>query len=191
MITKYDIDNIDFKIFHKIIHPLEKFYRQEENYRLLSYLSTKFNNTIILDIGANLGFSALALSYNDSNLIYSFDIINSMYPRILEKHNIRLFIQDLFIHKILLEWKEIILNSSLIYFDLGPIIDNTNFMMYNFLKSNNYQGIILYNDIKHQYNYDYFWKKIPDTEKVDLTDIGNFMGIGMITFNDDYRRSFF
>jgi len=84
-----------------------------------------------------------------------------------------------------------VVTASLIYFDLGPIIDNTNFMMYNFLKSNNYQGIILYNDIKHQYNYDYFWKKIPDTEKVDLTDIGNFMGIGMITFNDDYRRSFF
>ena len=47
-----------------------------QHYRLLSYLSTLFNNSDIFDIGTHRGSSAMALSYNPTNKVYSFDIEN-------------------------------------------------------------------------------------------------------------------
>ena len=41
----------------------------KEHYKLLSYFSTLFNNSNILDIGTYSGCSALALSYNSTNTI--------------------------------------------------------------------------------------------------------------------------
>ena len=43
-------------------------------YQLYAYLSTKFNDSIILDIGTRYGGSALALSFNESNHVRSYDI---------------------------------------------------------------------------------------------------------------------
>ena len=43
-------------------------------YRLYSYLSTFFNNTIILDIGTSFGRSAIALSHNDKNKVITYDV---------------------------------------------------------------------------------------------------------------------
>ena len=48
----------------------------KEHYKLLAYLSTTFNFKNIIDIGTHLGNSSLALSYNISNTIYTFDIID-------------------------------------------------------------------------------------------------------------------
>jgi len=43
-------------------------------YKLYAYLSTFFNDTIILDIGTRTGGSALALSYNLNNKVISYDL---------------------------------------------------------------------------------------------------------------------
>jgi predicted O-methyltransferase YrrM len=45
-----------------------------EHYRLIAYLSTRFNNSLLFDIGTNKGYSALALSYNPTNRVISYDI---------------------------------------------------------------------------------------------------------------------
>ena len=45
----------------------------KEHYRLLSYISTLYNGVTILDIGTYKGCSALALSFNPSNKVVSFD----------------------------------------------------------------------------------------------------------------------
>ena len=45
-------------------------------YRLYSYLSTFFNNTIILDIGTSFGRSAIALSHNDKNKVIKSEYLN-------------------------------------------------------------------------------------------------------------------
>ena len=45
-----------------------------EHYRLLTYLSTCYNNCTIIDLGTDKGCSALALSYNPSNHVISYDI---------------------------------------------------------------------------------------------------------------------
>lgn len=46
----------------------------EEHYQLLAYLSTRFDNKTLFDIGTLKGYSALALSYNPSNRVISYDI---------------------------------------------------------------------------------------------------------------------
>ena len=51
----------------------------KEQYKLLSYLSAQFTGRHILDIGTGRGASALALSSNPTNTIYSFDI-QHLYP---------------------------------------------------------------------------------------------------------------
>jgi len=76
---KYDItiDNLNtlnFETTFKHIIGEEKeinFFSEpgKEHYKLLSYLSTLFNNSNILDIGTHLGHSSLALSYNKTNTI--------------------------------------------------------------------------------------------------------------------------
>ena len=44
---------------------------------LLSHLSTYFNDSVIVDMGTRDGDSAVALSYNKSNRIYTYDIDHS------------------------------------------------------------------------------------------------------------------
>ena len=44
---------------------------------LLSHLSTYFNDSVIVDMGTRDGDSAVALSYNKLNRIYTYDIDHS------------------------------------------------------------------------------------------------------------------
>ena len=45
-----------------------------EHYKLLAYLSTLFNNELLIDLGTYRGLSALAMSYNQKNKVFTFDI---------------------------------------------------------------------------------------------------------------------
>ena len=46
----------------------------KEPYSLYAYLSTTFDNGTILDIGTLYGSSAVALSYNTTNKVISYDV---------------------------------------------------------------------------------------------------------------------
>ena len=71
--SKNDIlSRVSSKAFVDIVDKCDtEFYGSigKEHYKLLSYLSTLFNNSIIIDIGTHRGSSALALSYNSTNII--------------------------------------------------------------------------------------------------------------------------
>ena len=67
-----------------------------QHYRLLSYISTLFDNHNIIDIGSHRGYSALALSYNKSNTIYSFDIADNVRNNIKYVNNIQFIIDNVF-----------------------------------------------------------------------------------------------
>ena len=68
----------------------------KEHYRLLAYFSTLFNNTNIIDIGTHRANSALALSYNDTNIIHTFDIIDKVNnDNIKNTKNIHFHIENL------------------------------------------------------------------------------------------------
>jgi hypothetical protein len=73
----------------------------------LSYFSKLFNNSNIIDIGTHLGHSALALSYNDTNTIYTFDIVDKVETSIKNTPNIKFCYDNLFDKNVFNKWKDI------------------------------------------------------------------------------------
>ena len=121
-ITLEDIQRLDFTQFNSIINNDIEFNSPpgKEHYKLLSYFSTLFNNSNIIDIGSHLGHSALALSYNKSNTVYSFDIVDNIKPIIKNTENINWLQDDLFNKNMAEKWKTTILSSPFIFLDVDP-----------------------------------------------------------------------
>ena len=66
----------------------------QSEYRLYAWLSTQFNNTTILDVGTRTGGSALALSYNETNKVISYDLVEQGASSGISKSNVEFKIQD-------------------------------------------------------------------------------------------------
>lgn len=189
MIKKEDIELINLQKIKKN-NNISEFYADPgiEHYKLLAYLSTLFNETHIIDIGTHQGTSAKALSYNSSNTIYSFDIVDNVF---LENHadNIIFNIHNLFDSneefscKI---WEEKILSSPLIFLDIDPHDGRIEYNFYLFLKKNNYQGILILDDIWYFKDMrDNCWFKILTEDKIDITNLGHWSGTGVVQFRAD------
>ena len=107
-------------------------YFQARYYVILAHLSTYFNDSILIDLGTHRGESAAALSYNKSNIVYTYDIEHraEAAQRVEEEKNIRYIIGDCIEN----DWsgmamlegvhpksdKEIFLSSKLIFLDVDP-----------------------------------------------------------------------
>jgi len=113
----------------------------QSEYRLYAWLSSQFNNSVILDVGTRTGGSALALSYNDSNQVISYDLMEQGASQI-QKENITFKIQD-FREDDTLDWKRI----SIIMIDVDPHDGVQEVEMMEFLKEKNWKGIMLLDDI--------------------------------------------
>jgi hypothetical protein len=73
------------------------------------------------------------------------------------------------------------------------------FNMYQWLKENNYDGIIIFDDIylgkkghmfenrrlEGHYMYQNLWSKIPECDKICISNLGHKSGTGIINFNQD------
>jgi predicted O-methyltransferase YrrM len=158
----------------------------DEHYRLLSFLSTQFNNTTIFDVGTAHGNSALSLSYNPSNTVYTFDIKDTVANNdIRQKENITRSLDNLFDKITQQKWLETILSASFIFLDVDPHNGTMEYDFYKFLKDINYQGFLICDDVHHFAEMrDNFWNKIPASEKVDLTKYGHWSGTGVVVFSD-------
>ena len=78
-------------------------------------------------------------------------------------------------------YDELILNSKIILLD--TFHDGTfELKFYNHLKSINYKGYLLLDDIKLNNEMVEFWNQI-ELEKQDLTHIGHVSGTGVVYFN--------
>jgi hypothetical protein len=189
-ITFDNLNNLDFDKYKNIVYDEANidFYSPpgKEHYKLLSYFSTLFNNSNIIDIGTHLGHSALALSYNKTNTIYSFDILDKVRPNIKNVENIKFFKDDLFDKETFDKWSELILSCPFIFLDVDPHNGIMEYTFINFLKEIDYQGIIICDDIWYfKEMRDNFWYKIEEMYRYDLTNIGHWSGTGIITFNKD------
>jgi len=184
-----NINNLQFEMYYnEIVKNSEKEFfgiPGQQHYRLLSYFSTLFNNSIIIDIGTHLGNSALSLSYNKTNTIYSFDIIDKINnSQIKTQKNINFYFDNLFEKKGQEKWKDTILKSAFIFLDVDPHNGTMEMDFYNFLKGINYQGFVICDDIWHFKDMrDNFWYKIPYENRYDLSEFGHFSGTGIFTFN--------
>lgn len=159
----------------------------KQHYRLLSYLSSLFNNSVILDIGTHRGQSAFALSYNLSNTVHTFDIQNNIYNNVIrQKNNIQFHYDNLFEEEGQQKWKETVLKSAFIFLDVTPHNGKMEMKLYNYLKSINYSGFLIcggiwfYKEIR-----DELWFKIDDKYQFDLTLVGHSYGTGVVTMSQD------
>ena len=147
----------------------------KEHYRLIAYLGTLFNDTVIFDIGTNKGCSSLALSYNNTNRIISYDVVSCtelMYADELTK--IEYLIGDA-------RKDARLLNASLIMLDTfhDGVFEKA---LYGYLKKNNYKGLLFLDDIRLNQPMEAFWHSITEP-KEDLTDLGHWSGSGIVDFS--------
>ena len=164
-----------------------------QEYRLYSYLSTYFYNTIILDIGTLNGRSAISLSHNDTNNVISYDIYNNInndnhiiYSKKNIKFNIKNVLDDLN--------EELIKNVKIVMIDIDHY-ETIELEIINRLKELNFSGIILLDDITNhpdpQINIcmNILWNNIHD-KKYDFTKYGHFSGTGIVVINYDINFIF-
>lgn len=153
----------------------------KEHYKLLAYLSAQFTGRHILDIGTHRGASALALSYNPTNTIYSFDI-QHLYP-LPQADKINYHREDQWDPSTRARWESIILESAFIFMDIDPHEGTREFEFYEWLRDKDYKGFIICDDIWYfKEMRDNFWYKIPSEHKVDVTELGHWSGTGIIRF---------
>jgi hypothetical protein len=179
-LNKENVSNIDLAKFSRYVANREHrnyFFdvNFKEHYRLIAYLSTLFDHSHIFDIGTNLGYSALALSYHHSNKIISYDIVECKDLNHAEElSNIEYLIGDIL-------KDERLLGAPLIMLDTNHdgIFENK---LYNYLKANNYKGLLFLDDIHINQPMRHFWNSIS-TAKDDITDLGHWSGSGLVDFS--------
>jgi hypothetical protein len=151
-----------------------------EHYKLLAYLSNKINNATIFNIGTHMGYNACALSYNKNNTVYAFDLVDKVDISMLNSNVI--FKTDDIMDSDRDIWKIELLNSAIILLDIEPHNGKKEYEFYLWLKENNYNGLLILDDIHYFKNMrDNCWHHIPSDEKYDLTPFGHWSGTGIVT----------
>ena len=162
-------------IFHDVNNYEEYFSAcGAQHYRLLSYLSSQFQNSNIIDIGTHRGNSALALSYNKTNTIHTFDIVSNINPHIMtHTKNITCYKENIFEEETANKYKELILSCPFILLDVDPHDGGNELIWYEYLKKIDYKGFVICDDIWYfKEMRDNFWYNISHVERYDLTHLG-------------------
>lgn len=182
VLQKDDINDIDLSSLNKYVdwnsNNFQYFNLEagKEHYKLLAYLSETLECSKIVDIGTYLGYSAVALSYNDQKHVYSYDIFD-WFPgegtTAESKSNITLFVGDY-----MSDFSEIIKDTDLIMIDIDHT-GATETEIMNVLRKKQYKGLVLLDDINLNDEMREFWKAIPE-KKVDISDVGHWSGTGLV-----------
>ena len=156
----------------------------QSEYRLYAWLSTKFNNTTILDVGTRTGGSALALSYNDKNKVISYDLVEQGASSGIKKDNITFKVQD-FREDDTLDYD----NISIIMIDVDPHDGTAEEEMFEYLEEKGWKGLVLLDDIGPQWpEIEDFWNRIT-FPKINVTEIGHMSGTGLVNFDEKHNIS--
>jgi hypothetical protein len=185
-VTKKELNEIDYSNYYKTIMSISNYQGYfflesgKEHYRLISYISTLYNNRTLIDIGTYQGFSALALGYNGQNAVKSYDIKKEKEVDLISKdisltNNISFYIENV------LDDLNTLLSSPFIVLDTAHdgIFEEK---VIRCLIDNNWNGILLMDDINEYAALSYIWKSLKK-EKYDLTYKGHWSGTGIAVFN--------
>lgn len=158
----------------------------KEHHRLLAYMSTFFEDGVIIDLATDHGQDALALSYNTKNTVHTFDVKEKLTEEQKQykwkSRKIEFHEENLWNANVRKKWKDTLLSSQLIFVDLDPHDGYLEYELYSWLKRNKYKGILLFDDIHFPGMQMNLWSKIPDSDKHDITHLGHFSGTGMVLF---------
>jgi len=164
----------------------------DQHFRLLTYMSTLVNHSVIVDIGTNKGHGAYALAYNPTNTVYTFDTDKKIDATVAKKGNIQPIIGSLLSEDFREQWKNTILSSAFIFMDIEPHDGIVEHEIVQYLKSIDYKGVIVCDDIWFFKGMrDNLWYKIEEQYKYDFSDIGHWSGTGLISFHPDAVKSLF
>ena len=152
----------------------------ESPYQLYAYLSTFFNNTIIVDIGTGLGGSALAFSHNPTNRILSYDVFYQSADRI-KKDNIEWRIDNI-LEDNSFDWDAV----SIVCVDADSEDGSIERTIIESLRDKNWSGILIIDKIYKRYIHK-VWEEIF-FEKLDATDIGSKKGTGIVNFGTQKKH---
>ena len=157
----------------------------QSEYRFYAYMSTWFNNTTILDIGTRTGGSALALSYNPTNKVRSYDLVEQGASQGIKKDNIKWNIGD-FMEDEDIDWD----NVSIVMIDVDPHDGSQERVMMDWLREKGWKGILMHDDIGPGWpDIQLMWDEIPE-EKFDVTEIAHMSGTGIVNFGDAHEIDF-
>ena len=179
-ITNEELNSLDLKSQgNKIVSQEYRNYyfsnSGQEHYRLLTYISNNNDNIKLLDIGTLKGCSALALSSNYKNKVFSFNLVNQLDLNEIPS-NIEFIIDNI----MKTDYKNLLLESKFIMLDTfhdGELEKE----FYEYLKFIKFKGYLLLDDIYLNNNMEKFWNSI-DNPKDDLTKIGHSTGTGIVYF---------
>lgn len=145
----------------------------KEHYQLLAWVSRGLMDVCLADIGSFRGLSALALSANKDNRVISYDIENLLD---LENppENIEFKIGDFF-------QDPTVLTCPFIMFDVDPHDGEIEHKTLSWLKEQQYQGVVFFDDIWLNGRMQAFWRSIQQ-EKHDLTAHAHWSGTGAVFF---------
>lgn len=147
----------------------------DEHYKLIAYISTLFNMSNLIDIGTYKGNSSLAMAYNLSNTVHSFDIED--LKDLHQYHNNTIYYLDNILNP---AYKELILSSPFIVVDTyHDGVFETEF--HSYLKLIKWQGYLMLDDIKLNQEMMDYWNSIQE-EKYDISHIGHWSGTGLVKF---------
>ena len=169
----------------------EEFFGESGNqhYRLLAWLSTQYYGRDLIDIGTHRGSSALALSYSGTNTVHTFDIDDRLAQEWKmtkwANRDIQFQHKNLWDPAVRAEWRERLLGAAVIFMDIDPHNGPMELEFYQWLKSENYQGLLVCDDIWYFKGMrDAFWYHIPEADKVDATLVGHWSGTGVVHFGN-------
>jgi predicted O-methyltransferase YrrM len=184
-----ELDNFTMKNFEYLVTPTYYNLKSgEQEYKLYSYLTTFFNETVILDIGTSHGTSAVALSHNINNKVISYDIVDCIKnPNhiIYKKENIEFKIKN-----VLQDLNsDFLKNIKIIMIDIDHYGEMEQKIIEKLIELN-FSGIVILDDaFNHPDHYiNYCMKKLWDnikTPKFNVTKYGHWSGTGIILMNTD------
>jgi hypothetical protein len=181
-IVKDQVKELDISHLRDIsLNPNDWLPSGQSEYRLYAYLSTFFNKSTILDIGTRTGGSALALSYNPTNQVISYDLVEQGASSI-KKDNITWNIKN-FMEDETLDWD----NIPIVMIDVDPHDGAQERVMMDWLREKEWKGILIHDDIGPGWpDIRLMWDEIPE-EKFDVTEIAHMSGTGIVNFGNAHE----
>jgi len=191
IVNQQNLHNDDMYIINQLKPDYIKFYHGtsgQEHYKLLSYLSNLYNNSLILDIGTYLGLSSMALSNNKNNTVITFDInelnINKNYPSVKDVKNIVYMVENILDNKA--KFYDMVKKSNIIIMDVDPHDGVQEPLFMDVFKEAGFEGILILDDINLNKSMNDWWNSIS-YEKYDISKYGHWSGTGLVNFNKNTR----
>lgn len=159
-----------------------------EAYKIYAYISTLINNGRILEVGSRFGRSGVALAFNPTNQVVSFDILEQGASEI-KRDNLDFVIGNFMEAEI--DWESV----DIIMIDVDPHDGIKEREFLTFLEGVNWEGLLILDDILPNWPkivpgadpvaMNDWWNELP-YEKFDVSEVGHFSGTGIVNIGNKF-----